>query len=60
MSNHTSGAMTPARFIAKWRETELSERSASQQHFCDLCELLGQPKPADHDKTGAEYTQVIP
>jgi hypothetical protein len=48
--------MTPARFIAKWSRATLSERSASQQHFIDLCRLLGQPAPAEHDATGAEYT----
>lgn len=49
-------AMTPARFIQKWSRAELSERAASQQHFLDLCRLLGQPTPAEHDATGAEYT----
>ncbi|MEX0643616.1 MAG: type IIL restriction-modification enzyme MmeI, partial [Pirellulales bacterium] len=48
--------MTPPRFIAKWSKAELSERAASQEHFLDLCRLLGQPTPADHDATGAEYT----
>jgi len=38
--------MTPQQFIAKWQRANLSERSAAQQHFLDLCELLGQPKPA--------------
>ena len=38
--------MTPAQFIAKWKPVTLSERSACQQHFLDLCEVLGQPKPA--------------
>ncbi|MBN1491860.1 MAG: class I SAM-dependent DNA methyltransferase [Phycisphaerae bacterium] len=48
--------MTPAQFVAKWSRTELSERAASQEHFLDLCRLLGQPTPAEHDATGAEYT----
>jgi hypothetical protein len=48
--------MTPAAFIAKWSRVTLSERSASQQHFIDLCRLLGQPAPAEHDAIGAEYT----
>ena len=34
----------------------LSERSACQQHFLDLCDLLGQPKPAEADPDGAFYT----
>lgn len=48
--------MTPQDFIAKWRRANLTERSAAQQHFLDLCELLGQPKPAAADPEGAWYT----
>src|SRR5437764_9000276 len=48
--------MTPHDFIAKWTKANLSERSAAQQHFLDLCELLGQPKPAAADPDGAWYT----
>ena len=48
--------MTPQDFIAKWQRANLSERSAAQQHFLDLCELLGQPKPAAADPEGAWYT----
>ena len=47
--------MTPNEFIAKWRASTLTERSASQQHFLDLCELLGEPKPADADPFGESY-----
>jgi hypothetical protein len=46
-------AVTPQEFIAKWQPVELTERSACQQHFLDLCELLGQPKPAAADPQGA-------
>ena len=48
--------MTPQQFIAKWKHADLSERSACQQHFLDLCELLGQPKPAEVDPNGDWYT----
>ena len=48
--------MNPAEFVAKWSPVELPERAASQEHFIDLCRLLGQPTPAEHDATGAEYT----
>ena len=47
--------MTPYEFINKWKASTLSERSASQQHFLDLCELLGEPKPADVDPSGEWY-----
>ena len=48
--------MTPQEFIGKWQKVKLSERSACQQHFLDLCELLEQPKPAAADPEGAFYT----
>ena len=38
--------MTPNEFIAKWHASELKERSAAQEHFIDLCRLLGEPTPA--------------
>jgi hypothetical protein len=48
--------MTPERFIEKWHGTTRTERSAAQEHFLDLCALLGVPKPADVDRHGTEYT----
>ena len=47
--------MTPHEFIAKWRASELKERSASQEHFIDLCRLLGEPTPAEADPAGDTY-----
>jgi hypothetical protein len=48
--------MTPQQFIAKWKAANLKESAASKEHFTDLCELLGQPKPAEADPTGEWYT----
>jgi hypothetical protein len=47
--------VTPHEFIQKWQAVALSERSACQQHFLDLCNLLAQPKPAA-DPAGTWYT----
>ena len=47
--------MTPADFIAKWRAAELKERSAAQEHFIDLCRMLGEPTPAEADPAGERY-----
>ena len=47
--------MTPEIFITKWRAVELKERSAAQEHFIDLCRLLGEPTPAEADPTGEMY-----
>ena len=47
--------MTPSEFIAKWRASELKKRSASQEHFIDLCRLLGESTPAEADPKGERY-----
>ena len=49
------GAMTPSEYIAKWRASELKERSAAQSHFNDLCRMLGEPTPTDADPAGEWY-----
>jgi type II restriction/modification system DNA methylase subunit YeeA len=48
--------MTANEFISKWRKAALTESSASQQHFLDLCEVMGHPKPAEADPTGDFFT----
>ena len=47
--------MTANEFIAKWHASELKERSAAQEHFIDLCRLLGEPTPAEADPKGDHY-----
>jgi len=42
-------------FIAKWRRVELGERQASQQHFLDLCAVVGHPTPAEADPVGESF-----
>jgi type II restriction/modification system DNA methylase subunit YeeA len=44
--------MTPVDFVAKWKAAQLKERSAAQEHFTDLCRLLGEPTPAEADPDG--------
>jgi len=44
--------MTPREFIDKWRRVELKERSMAQEHFIDICRLVGHPTPAEADPTG--------
>ncbi len=48
--------MTAADFIAKWSQVDLTERSAAQAHFLDLCELVGHPKPQAADPKGEWFT----
>ncbi len=49
-------SITLPQFHEKWNASRRSERSASQEHFLDLCELVGHPKPADVDPTGESFT----
>jgi hypothetical protein len=44
--------MTASEFIKKWQHVELKERSAAQEHFIDLCRLIGHPTPVELDPTG--------
>ncbi len=50
-----AGCMTPESFVAKWSKSELKERSACQEHFLDLCRLVGHPTPAEADPTGESF-----
>jgi type II restriction/modification system DNA methylase subunit YeeA len=43
-------------FVAKWSKAELKERAASQEHFIDICRLIGHPTPAEADPTGNTFT----
>jgi len=47
--------MTPQQFISKWQNSVLKERAAAQAHFIDLCQMLGEPTPAEVDPTGKDF-----
>jgi hypothetical protein len=48
--------LLPQEFVAKWRSSTLKERSAAQEHFIDLCRLVGHPTPAEADPEGTTFT----
>lgn len=48
--------LTPQEFVEKWRQSKLKERSASQEHFIDICRMLGHPTPAKADPEGTTFT----
>jgi len=48
--------VTPDDFIRKWKDSTLTERSASHSHFLDLCALLEEATPTDSDQVGDTYT----
>ena len=48
--------MNPYDFSHKWSLTQLSESAASQEHFLDICRLVGEQTPADADPNGNFFT----
>jgi len=52
----TTASITPQEFVDKWQRSKLKERSASQEHFIDLCRMLGHPTPAKADPEGTTFT----
>lgn len=48
--------MHPVDFVRNWTGVTRTERSAAQEHFRQLCRVLGVPTPADVDKDGSTYT----
>ena len=55
MPSRTS-SITPQEFVAKWRASHLTESAASQEHFIDLCRMLGHETPAQADSEGTWFT----
>ncbi len=51
-----SHPVTPQLLIAKWKRADLAERAACQEHFIDLCRMLGHPTPAEADPNGEWFT----
>ena len=38
--------LTPQDFVSKWKRSTGREKQTYQQHFLDLCELVGHHTPA--------------
>ena len=51
-----AASLSPQEFVQTWRHVALTERSASQSHFNDLCRLVGHPTPVEMDPTGDSFT----
>ncbi|MET8229070.1 DNA methyltransferase [Micromonospora sp. NPDC005298] len=47
--------MTSGEFAIKWAGSTRNERAAAQEHFIDLCRMLGVPTPNEADPTGQHY-----
>jgi hypothetical protein len=47
--------LTPQGFVSKWKRAEARERQSVQEHFIDLCSLIGQVPPMQADPTGQQF-----
>jgi hypothetical protein len=47
---------TPQEFVNKWRRSEVKERSGYQEHFIDICRLIGHATPVEEDPSGTRFT----
>lgn len=47
--------LNPAEFAEKWGNSKLKERSGYQEHFIDLCYVVGHQTPAAVDPSGASF-----
>jgi len=48
----TAPTLAPAAFAQKWRRVTTTETAVSQDHFIDLCRMLGEQTPNQADPTG--------
>ena len=55
-SRKGTSQISPQEFVAKWRASKLTESAASQEHFIDLCRMLGHETPAQADSEGVWFT----
>jgi type II restriction/modification system DNA methylase subunit YeeA len=47
--------LSPTEFAAKWSGNYRPERAAAQEHFTDICEMVGVPTPNAADPSGDWY-----
>ena len=48
--------LSPEDFVKHWQNAALTERASYQQHFLEVCHLVGAPTPIERDDTGEDYT----
>src|SRR6266545_4518696 len=47
--------LTPQDFVSKWKRVTAREKQTYQEHFIDLCHLVGHQTPNDYDPTGKHF-----
>ncbi len=56
MTDALPTSLSASEFAAKWRDNARRERASSQEHFIDLCRLLGLQTPNEADPAGEWYS----
>ena len=54
----TQPTLTPCEFAQKWGDNETKEKAA-EEHFIDLCRMLGETTPNEADPTGEHYVREV-
>lgn len=49
-------SISPQEFVAKWRQVTGNEKKIAQEHFIDLCHLIGHQTPSEADPKGEWFT----
>jgi hypothetical protein len=47
--------LTPQDFVSKWKRVTSREKQTYQEHFIDLCHLVGHQTPNESDPTGTRF-----
>jgi hypothetical protein len=51
--------LVPQDFVRKWKRSTGREKQIYQQHFLDLCELVGHPTPAIYNARPTWLDQAV-
>jgi type II restriction/modification system DNA methylase subunit YeeA len=52
---HFGARLSPAEFATKWASNQRNEKAAAQEHFIDVCRMVGVETPNEADPTGESY-----
>ena len=53
--------MTPAEFVAKWKDVDFGEKQASQEMFLDICRVVEHPTPVEFgNKDAFTFEKSVP
>jgi hypothetical protein len=47
--------LSPQDFVSKWKRASARERQSVQEHFIDLCMMIGHETPMQQDPSGTRF-----